>query len=311
MKLSTFDSLKRVMPEGGFTLSGEQLSRLQETLLFMLRDIAALAQENGLCITLGGGTALGAWRYGGFIPWDDDIDLNIPRADHDRLLALLAEQRADKYWIHTPDRTHNYGILSTRIRLKGTRVKMREDAYGDECGATIDLFPIEDTYDDPVRRRLHGLRCMSLGFLLSCRKFYRDRKTLRAYAKQTPSLRPAVFVKTFIGFLISPGSVDFWTRAADRVYRSCRRNGSRYVVIPTGRKHFFGELYRRSDFFPAKPMAFEGRTYACPADINGYLTRLYGDYQAVPAVEEQEKHVYFAFELPPAGPAETHSGPPR
>lgn len=297
MKLSTFDALKHVMPEGGFYLTDEQLRKLQAALLSMLRDIAALAEENGLTITLGGGTALGAVRRGGFIPWDDDIDLNIPRADYARLIKLLEEQRADRYWIHAPDRTHDYGILSTRVRLKGTNVKQREDAYSDECGVTIDLFPIESTYDNALLRYLHGLGCMGLGFLLSCRKFFRDRKQMRAAARQEPSLRKIFAVKTAIGFLTAWGSVDFWTRAADRYYRSCRRTDTRYLVMPTGRRHFFGELYPRDSFYPLQKVPFEGGSYLCPADVDGYLTRLYGDYRTIPSVEEREKHVFFSFQL--------------
>ena len=71
----------------------------------------------------------------------------------------------------------------------------------------------------------------------------------------------------------------------------------RYVVIPSGRKHFFGEIYPRDYFRHTVKREFENGSYPCPQDIDAYLTRLYGDYRAVPAPEAQEKHVFFSFEL--------------
>ena len=297
MNLSTFDAFKHIRPEGSFYLDDDQLHRLQKVLLSMLHDLTALAEENGIRLSLGGGSALGATRHQGFIPWDDDIDLNIDRRDYDRFLQLLREQRADRYWIHTPQDTHGYGILSTRIRLKGTSVRMREDAYGDECGVTVDLFPIENTYDNAALRRVHGFFCMLSGFLVSCRKAFRDRAELRAIGRDDPALKKTFGLKIALGFLSAWGSVDFWTRAADRCYRFCRDDGTAFVAIPAGRKHFTGELYRRAAFCALHKVRFEDGMFYCTKDIDNYMTRLFGDYHTLPAPEDRERHVFYSFDL--------------
>lgn len=292
MKLSTFDALKNALPAGAFYLTDDQLAALQKTLLSMLRDLTALAAENGVSLTLGGGTALGAARHGGFIPWDDDVDLNVPRRDYERLVRLLREERAGAYWVHTPRDTPGYGILTTRVRKTGTRVKQREDGYGDECGATIDLCPIENTYDNAALRALHGALCMGLGFAVSCRKLWRDRRSVK------PLLPRGVFlVKAAVGLCLSWGGLDFWTRLADRAFSMCRNENSRYVVMPAGRAHFFGELYPREPFMDTQTVPFEDVPCAVTAVLDDYLTRLYGDWRAEPDGDRRERHAYFAFRL--------------
>lgn len=297
MQLSTFDFLKNSLPDGGFHLDDAQLKALHKTLFSMLQDISILAEENGIPLYLSGGTVLGAIRHGGFIPWDDDIDVNLERRYYDRFFALLREQRGDVYWLHTPEETHNYGILSSRIRLKGTDVRQREDTYSNECGACVDLFPVENVCDNALLRLLQGILCMGSGFLLSCRKFYRDRKELKSLFRQSGGTR-VYMVKSSLGFLVSWGSVDFWTHTARRIYSMCRNDNSKFVSIPSGRKHFFRELYERSSFCGRSRISFEGRSFYCTSDPDKYMKALYGEtYMTPPPVEKREQHVYYSCSL--------------
>ena len=298
MNLSTFDLLKNAKPEDGFFLDEEQLARLHAVLTEMLRDITSLAEENGICLRLSGGTLLGALRNGRLIPWDDDADLVIERKDYVRMLTLLREQRADRYWVHTPEDTHDYGIMSVRVRDKSALVRQREDAYSDECGATVDIFPVEDTYDSVILRRLQGIACMGAGFLLSCRKFYRDRRQIRQMLSSSKNGMKVLLIKGGVGFLISWGSVDFWTHFTNRVYTMCHNGTSEYVSIPSGRKHFFGETYLRRSFFGKQRIALEGTEFYCTEDIDAYMLALYGaEYMKEPPPERRERHVFLQFEL--------------
>lgn len=296
MSLSTFHFLKNSLPEGGFYLDDSQLKALQQTLLSMLRDLSSLAEENGIPLYLSGGTVLGAIRHGGYIPWDDDIDVNIERRFYDRFLSLLREQRDSVYWLHTPENTPGYGILSTRIRLKGTDVRAREDAYSDECGACIDMFPIENVYNNHFLRMMQGGLCMGAGFFLSCRKFYRDRRELKPLFRENG--KAVYLVKCSVGFLLSWGSVDFWTHAARRAYSICPDDRTELVSIPSGRGHFFRELYARASFCGGEKRLFEGTPFFCTSDPDAYLKALYGEkYMVLPPPEKRERHVFFSFSL--------------
>ena len=101
----------------------QTLDRLHEVELSILRDFKKITEENGLSFFISGGTAIGALRHGGFIPWDDDIDVCLPRGDYDRLIEILEADPVmmEKYEIIRADRTENYPLMSTRLRKRSRR----------------------------------------------------------------------------------------------------------------------------------------------------------------------------------------------
>ncbi len=291
---ATADAIRRIKLDGCVELSDEQLAELQTKLYMMVGDMLNAAEESDTKLILGGGSALGAFRHGGIIPWDDDVDLMIVRSEFDRFISTFERMYADKYWIHIPGKTPGYNLLFPQIRLKGTSVRSRDDASNDECGLAIDLFVIENTYDNAIRRNWHCFRSMFYGFAVSARKFYRDRKALKPFIKGSGStkLRIMASIKTAFGFLISFKDIDWWVRRGDRCHAACRDDNSRFVTVPTGRKHFRGEMYKRNDYLPGKKISFGPYELSCPGDIKGYLGRLYGDYDRIPEEDEREHHIY-------------------
>ncbi|MBQ4270285.1 MAG: LicD family protein [Clostridiales bacterium] len=297
---STADEIRHVSIPGSVEISDEQLTLLQQKLKEMFTDISDAADKAGVRIILGGGSALGAVRNGGIIPWDDDIDLMVTRDSLDKLLLSIEENYGSKYWIRTPGKTEGYNLLFTQIRMKGTSVRNRDDHGNSECGLPVDIFVIEDTYDNPVRRWWHGVGCMYFGFAVSCRKFYRDRAFLTKFAKDSGS-RKLVFVtalKKAVGFLYSGRSLDRMVARGDRWYSKCRSESSRFITIPTGRLHFFGETYKRDPYLTLSEVTFEGVKAYVPGGTSDYLHNLYGNYEDIPAEKEREHHIYFEpFEL--------------
>ncbi len=301
MSLSTLEVFKHIQPEGAVVLTDEQLLDLQKTLNGILRDIISVCAKHHLRYFLGGGSALGAIRHHGFIPWDDDIDINMPREDHDRFVQVFRQEFGTKYWVHTPEETAGYGLLLSRVLLKGTSVRTREDFHNPECGAFIDIFVIENTYDNAFLRNIHGFGCMAFGFAQSCRKFFRDRKELMELAKtaEGDADRRKEYIRTFrtkivLGALLSFASLDTWIRWSDRWYSRCHDGSSRYVTIPAGRGHFYGELYRREDICEGIPVQYDDMKVFVSKGYDLYLKRLYGDYRKIPEEADREKHVFFA-----------------
>lgn len=296
MSLSTVDAFKHIHGAGTVTLSHEQLLALQQTLLEILGDIADVCSRHGITFVLGGGSCLGAVREHAFIPWDDDIDINMPRADYEKFVPVFREEMGDRYWVHTPQDTENYGLLLSRVLRKGTSVKTREDFQNPECGAFVDIFVIENTFNSRILRGVHGLGCMAFGFLVSCRKFRRDRRELTELARATGDrhLQRVFRTKILIGTLIAWRSLDGLVRHGDRWNALCRDGSSRLVSIPTGRRLFWGELYRREQVCRTVWFPYGKRSFPCPEDYQGYLARLYGqDYMTPPPEADRESHVFF------------------
>ena len=281
--------LKNVDNDGLITVEGEQLIRLQEIVRGMADDVAAVCERYGLRYTLGGGSALGAVRHQGIIPWDDDMDLNLYRADYELFLQKFSECYSEKYWIHTPERTANYGLLFVQIRKKGTVAREREDISAEECGVPLDIFIIENTYNVRLLRMIHGVLCMGFKFALSCRKTWRDRERLREWTRDDPQAWKAIRLKICLGALVSPISVDRWTHLTDRCCKMCKKPGQ-FVVIPAGRKQFFGEIYPREIYLKSKLVPFDGHRYRLTEAADLYLRQLYGDYMKIPEENAREHH---------------------
>ena len=292
MGLSTFDAFKRMTADGAVSVEGEGLKRLQACLLTILDDIAVVCREADIVWSLGGGSALGAVRHQGFIPWDDDLDVNMPRSEWRRFRAAFLARFGEKYAIYEPGEPADYPLAFPRIRLRGTRVVTREDllAPNVEPGAFVDVFMLENTFDNPLLRRLHGIGSLLLGFCYSCRKQFHERRLLRRWGLNGGAFR----LKRLIGLPLAILPIGVWTRLWDRWNRLCGNDASRLVTFPVGRRHFFGELAPRSELAEMHPGEFRGRTVSLPAGAERYLTRLYGpDYMTPPPEAARERHVVF------------------
>ena len=104
--------------------------------------------------------------------------------------------------------------------------------------------------------------------------------------------------KAKIGSVIRWIPLDFLARLTRKIYTMCRDPHTKYVAIPSGRKHFFGERYLRKDMCRRIPGSFEGHTVPLPEGYKGYMERLYGpDYMQVPPPEKRECHPFMELDL--------------
>ena len=273
-------------------LSEEELDRLKNILVGMLSDFHKFADKYNITYTMSGGSAIGAVRHHGFIPWDDDIDINIPRADYKRVLEFFPREFEDRYILCSPEHTSGHGMLCAQIKKKGTiRRSFNELSKAEEdCGIAIDIFVIENTFDNVFLRRLHGYAGLAFGYLSTCRKTYHDLQFLEKYMDTDARAADGFKRKAKIGRLFRWISLDASTRMANTVYSLCKNDDSRYVTIPGGRGHFFKEMQRREDLCETIDMVFEGLKIKVPRGYDVYMTKLYGDYMTIPDREDREKH---------------------
>ena len=300
MKLSTFETIKKLQlnSKDYIQVEGETLKRYQKVLLRMAEDIISVCEEKKIFYQLSGGSVLGAVRHGGFIPWDDDIDLNILFKDIWRLTKALKEKYGEKYIVWTCY-DKGYGSVFGKIRLRGSVARGRDDLDLKECGFAIDLFFIENYFDNPLLYKIHGLLCMGAGFLLSCRRFYNDRVLYRELEKENSAIKKAFETKIFIGAVLSLISVRRFAIFTNWCNGLCKNKKTKRVGIPSGRGHFFRETYMRKGMLHTVKKPFEGHMWRIPQDYDDYLKKLYGsDYMTPPPEEKREKHFLMELKFP-------------
>ena len=120
------------------------LKKVQQTEMEILRDFIKVCDENNLTWFGDAGSGIGAIRHKGFIPWDDDIDVMLPRKDFDKMIEVIKRDYSDKYSIANVETMKNYPLMTTRIMMKGTTF-IEEPLKNIKCdlGIFLDVYPLD------------------------------------------------------------------------------------------------------------------------------------------------------------------------
>lgn len=273
-------------------LTEEQLKKLQKVLLIILDDFIDICKQENLKYVLIGGSAIGTLRHGGFIPWDDDVDIAMTRRDYELLKVAIRNRYANKYTVSDAKEDNNYGRIIPKIRLKNTTYRTVLERDLDECGVRLDIFVIENTYDDIFRRYIHGFLCMFFGFALSCKRLF-DMRKQPAYLNVPGAMK----LKQMVGAIFSFADLNKWAKWTDQIYSMCKNDNSSMVSVPTDGAHFFGELTDRDNLCERTQFYYEGRKVFLPKSYDSYLRRIYGDYMMLPPKEKRLRSRYLEYNL--------------
>ena len=150
-----------------------EIKDVQRVELDILIKVARLCEERGLTYFIESGTALGAVRHGGFIPWDDDIDIGMPRQDYEKFLDIAQKELGDEYFVQTRETDPNAPFSFAKVRKNGTtfiewnkrNIKMHHGIY-------IDIFPYDGLPIDGLDEHID--KCLKLN-KLQFKKYIPDR----------------------------------------------------------------------------------------------------------------------------------------
>lgn len=273
-------------------LNDEESKALKGLLLEMYQDIIRFCDEHHIVIMLGGGSVLGSVRHNGFIPWDDDLDLMMSRADYIKFAESFEKYMGDKYELFIPDGKHKITNLFMKISRKGT---LEEDIFTAgspvKTGVSIDVFPMEYAPKNVVVRRIKGLFSNVFAYTaVSVYMFQNRSEEMKLAYSGTWKARTNYNIRLCLGALCSFRSYEKWYLSFDRFVQTKEDSG--IYTIPTGRRHYDGEVQPTEVFFPPREAEFEGQKAYVPRQVELYLERLYGNYMELPPEEEREKHFY-------------------
>lgn len=286
---------KALLPKGEkllYTPSDEENRALQEELLAIYDDVAAVCEKHHLTIILSGGSCLGAVRHKGFIPWDDDMDAVMPRADYDRLKEIFRAELAERYELQVPAMT---GVQVTapfmKIVKKGSaRREIDTLAYPGERGLYLDIVPMEYAPAEPLKRFFKGIFVDALKFFAVSAEQYAYRNPVtRAYRAASFGSMMKYRFRMGLGFIANLIGYDKWFLWYDQFSQGER---SDIVTFPGGTSHYLGEAMEKSTFLPPVKGEFEGRTVLLPRRAHPYLHNHYGsDYMLLPPAEKRRAHM--------------------
>lgn len=279
-------------------LTEEECAQLKQTLLHMHSEIVSFCDSHNLTIMMGGGSCLGAVRHKGFIPWDDDLDLMMPRDDYEKFIRFYEDgSLSDKYLFEYPNKQHDVKNNILKIFLKGTVCKeIFDDNDYFPSSVFLDVFPMDYSPNNRLKRRIKAIVSDALQAICTCTLYSQYRsENMAIFAKEDDEAEKRYKLRLRIGKLFSFASHKKWVWWFDQFNAKSKK--SEFFTMPAGRNHYFKESLPIRIFLPVKEVNFEGSKAYIPGDFDSYLTHLYGDYMKVPPVTKRERHFIVDFKL--------------
>lgn len=251
-----------------FSPEGSPLRRHQERMLEMMIWLDEVCRRHEIPYWLGSGTLLGAVRHGGFIPWDDDVDIEFRHEDYPRLLAVLAQEtEGTDYALQTHETDPGY--FFTYAKLRDRRSKMQElndyDRIFTYQGIYLDLFELEF-----MPASLHWLSNRTFGRIYKVMKNpeYNNQQLIRKTSQIYRLNERFVFPVLRYLSLLFPSKLMRYSPG-----------------IP------FESTRDPQELFPLSTVEFEGHRFSAPRNPEAYLRRMFGNWQKLPDPDKIQIHI--------------------
>lgn len=245
---------------------GSDLRRAQNVMLDLLIFLDKICKENNLTYWLDSGTLLGAARHGGFIPWDDDVDVCMPREDAKKLKSIMKNYIFENHIILQNLSTDWNYVNSGWMTLRDLNTEYIQDNNYHKAlkyrGFQVDIFEMESGIY-PLTKKFTNILYNKLVLGLA-------RKYKSSYIRNIANLNARVF-NSFI-------------------FPICRAFNKNNKEITYAIGNPFKNIYRKDIIFPLKEITFENHKFRCPNNVNEYLKNLYGNWEKIPEENDIVTH---------------------
>ena len=261
------------------------LRQLQMIELEMLKEVVRICDKYGLTYYLSAGTFLGAVRHKGFIPWDDDADVRMPRPDYEKLLKILPGELKEPYLIKhfQYDRTvHRYFLRINDPRIKLVRTN---STTGELSNVWLDIFPLDGMPENKLHNKLRQFRLLWRRMWLQISVF----DEIITLDKKRKGYENAIIWVVRHTPLQKMVSYDKMWKKLDRAMKACPAETAKYYVNFMG-MYKFRDMIEKSVYGKGAKYTFEDAEFNGPEDYDTFLRHLYGDYMQLPPEDKRNKH---------------------
>lgn len=268
----------------------KSLRQAQLAQLLLAKETKKICEKHNLNYFLLAGSALGAVRHKGFIPWDDDLDIGMLREDYDKFMEYAKEELPKAIFMQTWDTDENYALPFLKLRLEGTKFVERNTKDVDlHKGIYIDIFPFDNVPADEQAQKKQAKETSFYWKCLLAKNHYvlwddKDWKKKSIY--RLVRMATSVMSKKQIQAKIDAQMLAY------------NRQKTEEVVAIGGSYGYWKEKKKRLWLETTEIVRFEDDYFPIPKAYDAYLKSLYGDYMKLPPEDQREnRHNICEFDL--------------
>ncbi len=261
-------------------VKSETVEKMQSIVYEILCEIDSFCRKNDIKYFLSGGTCLGAVRHHGFIPWDDDGDIMMPRKDYEKFISTFATSTTSRFRIITLENDKTCNLPYARVWDPNSHI-IHKTVYGPDIGVNVDVFPIDGVSNSCFSRKVYYWKLKVLDNICS-------EATRKTYLPQ----HRFVALRKVVGAIAKIFGARFFASRMNSIAKSKDYETSDLVAcslpVHYGERETIEKKYMSEQLY----VEFEQSRFAIPSGYDKYLRNLYGDdYMKVPDGPKGGQHL--------------------
>ncbi len=262
---------------------------LQGYVMEILLVVDKFCREHNLTYYLGEGTLLGALRHKGFIPWDDDADILMPRADYEKFLELAKTELPEGYQLDSVETNPNHWTIIAQVQMtrKVPYVKKRLEGIALNNGPSLDIFPMDfvpDNNSNELSKRGNKIRILRR--VLWIKSGLHNRAWYKTLKRRIIYYYPLKFYGMF-------RSMKSLQKQVEKIMTETNDPNLGYMCVFSSLYYARREAFRKEYFGEPKYVEFEGHMLPIPSEPERILNRIYGEYMLMPPVSGRKSKHFF------------------